>query len=532
MLSTSIVTASLAATTATLTMHHISSCDQCGRPPQGSPGSWCDRKNNTAFEWDGQHIQGPDLGTVGCAVLECNATVFCYKDGVSLYVATDPDVPPCPPTPAPPPPPPPPPTPSGYVWHVPTRSEEGDVNALFQFNGVWHVMSQWAARPKTSVGHAVSTDFLNWARLPDTLASGASGDEQCYDGSASIVKRAGALTPMLMIDGGCGEKGPGGSLCMESYGNGSTGGVTAFPQVRPAGRARASVRASVHVCVGACVHLVQRLPGDVNPMFLFLLPHPNLPPSLLPPPPPPALPTPKDLADPNLTYWKRSAGPTVFIDCQGAGGPSPIIVNPVTGTPELIAIGGGGEVMFQATDETFTAWKHVGKDFLPARGGGGGLWHVLPQLADGCSSSDVTAPWTHVMQLDGNLGDGGATFAMMVVDAASSTVTNLSATYPIDLSNGPRYGQLSTSGGTGKGGGAGDTRTIHTSWLTGADMPDTGTIDNGMLTAFRDLRFDPRVGPAGVGALVQVSVQAQVHGPGDRAGFAVCSHVCCAHASL
>ena len=64
-------------------------------------------------------------------------------------------------------------------------------------------------------------------------ASGAGGDQQCYDGSSSLVTvggpGSGTLTPMLMIDGGCGEKGPGSHGCMESSGNGSTGGVTAFP---------------------------------------------------------------------------------------------------------------------------------------------------------------------------------------------------------------------------------------------------------------------------------------------------------------
>lgn len=85
------------------------------------------------------------------------------------------------------------------------------------------------ARPHTSVGHAVSIDLLHFTRIANVLSSGASGDEQCYDGSASLVVKGGKLTPMLMIDGGCGEKGPGSMGCMESSGNGSTGGVTAFP---------------------------------------------------------------------------------------------------------------------------------------------------------------------------------------------------------------------------------------------------------------------------------------------------------------
>jgi hypothetical protein len=65
----------------------------------------------------------------------------------------------------------------------------------------------------------------------DVLSSGATQDEQCYDGSSSIVTRGptNTTTPMLMIDGGCGKKIAGNKGCMESSGNGSTGGVTAFP---------------------------------------------------------------------------------------------------------------------------------------------------------------------------------------------------------------------------------------------------------------------------------------------------------------
>ena len=47
--------------------------------------------------------------------------------------------------------------------------------------------------------------------------------------SASIVHKGGKTSPMLMIDGGCGHKGSGTHSCMESSGNGSTGGVVAFP---------------------------------------------------------------------------------------------------------------------------------------------------------------------------------------------------------------------------------------------------------------------------------------------------------------
>jgi hypothetical protein len=171
----------LSSSAAVLTMHHVGTCDECGRPPKGSAGSWCELPPNcTTFSWDANHVRGPDLSTPGgCAALPCDTPTFCYEGGYDLWAATSTDQPPCPyhpPTPPPPPPPPPPPY-AGATWHLPTRCEEGDVNALFEWEGTWHLMQQWAARPHTSVGHAVSTDLLRWARLPDVLASGAAGDE-------------------------------------------------------------------------------------------------------------------------------------------------------------------------------------------------------------------------------------------------------------------------------------------------------------------------------------------------------------------
>lgn len=322
------------------------------------------------------------------------------------------------------------------VWHLPARCEEGDVNALFQFGGTWHLMQQWAARPHTSVGHAVSTDLLHWSRLPDVLASGLTADEQCYDGSASLVMRSGVLTPMLMIDGGCGEKGPGARPCMESSGNGSTGGVTAFPD---------------------------------------------------------------DLSDTNLTRWTKTTGPTVFEGCDGSAGPSPIIRNPAKGKPQLIAIHGRGEALFEATSESLTSWTMVEPTFLPARGGGGGLWHALPPAV---GSGPHAAPWSHIMQLDGaGLRDGGASFALLAVDASSSRVANLSSIAALDSGRGVVYGTLSASGGTADGGGGGDPRTLHVSWLASALRPDSSCgpsdVDVGSLTSFRELQFDPTLGPSG-----------------------------------
>eukprot|EP00928_Gymnodinium_smaydae_P086791 TRINITY_DN71218_c0_g1_i1.p1 TRINITY_DN71218_c0_g1~~TRINITY_DN71218_c0_g1_i1.p1 ORF type:complete len:599 (-),score=106.27 TRINITY_DN71218_c0_g1_i1:288-2030(-) len=114
-------------------------------------------------------------------------------------------------------------------FHLPTRCSEGDINAIFQYKGMWHLSHQWRLRPATAVGHQVSQDLLHWTRVADALASGPTADQQCFDGSASLVEKDGVLQPILMIDGGCGMKGPGNQGCMESTGT-DTGGVTAFPE--------------------------------------------------------------------------------------------------------------------------------------------------------------------------------------------------------------------------------------------------------------------------------------------------------------
>lgn len=296
------------------------------------------------------------------------------------------------------------------------------MNSLFQWNGVWHLMQQWHARPHTSVGHAVSGDLLHFERIADVLSSGASGDEQCYDGSSSITSKG----PMLMIDGGCTKKGPGNIGCMESSGN-DTGGVTAFPD---------------------------------------------------------------DLSDRNLTQWTLH-GPTVFTGCDGSAGPSPSWRNAVTGKQQLIAIHGRGEALFEATSEDLTAWKMVDPAFLPARGGGGGLFHLLPPNVAGVPGP---RPFTHMMQVNSDMGDGRPTFALLTVDAASSKAFNLTASVPLDIGQGVAYGQLSNSGGTAAHGSPGDSRTVHVSWLSTANggpcrAPD---VDVGQLTCFRDIRYDPR----------------------------------------
>jgi hypothetical protein len=176
-------------------------------------------------------------------------------------------------------------------------------------------MHQSSLRPHTAVSHSVSKDLLSWERVTDVLQSGATADEQCYDGSASLVTRAGVLSPVLQIDGGCGHKQPGSIGCMESAGNGSTGGVTAFPA---------------------------------------------------------------DLKDPKLENWTKLSGPTVWHGCDKSAGPSPIWKNSHSGLFECIAIHGSDEARFVATDDTLQSWKMADPAFITGHGGGGGLWHELP----------------------------------------------------------------------------------------------------------------------------------------------------------
>ena len=384
--------AAAAAAPPPLTMRHISECTECGRPPQGSAGSWCPVHGfNHAcvpFAFDAGHVKGPPLDAKGCALLPCGAKPHCLLPGrFDLYAVVNASAaPPSPPCPKPPPPPPrpkpplappaPPPT-----WHLPARCEEGDVNALFQWRGTWHLMQQWHARPATSVGHAVSGDLLRFARVPDVLSSGATGDQQCYDGSSSITAKG----PMLMIDGGCGFHTPmkGESSCMESRGV-DTGGVTAFPA---------------------------------------------------------------DLTDPNLTAWTKH-GPTKWKDCEGAAGPSPNWLNPVTGKHELVAINGSrGDALFEATDDTLTSWARKTSDFTPMRGGGGQLWHPLPMAVDAVGASNTSSRFTHIIQIDPR-GSGQPNFVLLHYDFATSVASDF--TKPTALDTGSvAFGQLSNPGGTG-----------------------------------------------------------------------------------
>ena len=99
------------------------------------------------------------------------------------------------------------------------------------------------------------------------------------------------------------------------------------------------------------------------------------------------------------------------------------------------ALGLVGEALFEANSDSLSEWTLVNPRFLPSHGGGGGLWHAMPPIVDPplntsahrVNGEQATA-WSHIMQLDGGgLADGGASFALMKVDSATSKLTSLSA---------------------------------------------------------------------------------------------------------
>jgi len=319
-------------------------------------------------------------------------------------------------------------------WHLPARCMAGDVNALFQFRGVRHLMQQWGPNAVTCVGHAVSTDLLHWTRLPDALTPGTSG-QGCFDGSVTILQRKGVPTPVMMSDGGCGlANASGGNLpCMEFYGDGLTGGVIAFPE---------------------------------------------------------------NLSDPHLSAWTKE--PLIFHGCNGSGGPSPIWQN--GDAYELIAIHNEGEARFVATDESLLQWRMVDPNFIAVRGGGGGLWHELPQNVPGISGPR----WpTHIFQSNAMFGDGVSAFVMGIYDKQTERFMNVSDARLVDVGTTVRYGELSAAS-VGDNVGH-DPRTLHVSWLTGVQPKDAKDCDTGgLLTSFRELQFDPRLPPSG--ALVELPI--------------------------
>jgi len=326
------------------------------------------------------------------------------------------------------------PSSASAYWHLPARCMAGDVNALFQFRGIWHLMQQWGPNAVTCVGHAVSTDLLHWTRLPDALTPGTSG-QGCFDGSVTILKRHGVPTPVMMSDGGCGlaNASAGNQLCMEFYGDGVTGAVIAFPA---------------------------------------------------------------NLSDPHLITWTKE--PLTFHGCNGSSGPSPMWQN--GDAYELIAIHDAGEARFVAVDDSLLQWKMVDPSFIAVRGGGGGLWHELPQNVPGTTGSR----WpTHIFQSNGMFGDSLPAFVMGIYDMQTERFMNVTADRLVDIGSNVRYGELSAAPADSNGGD--DPRTLHVSWLTIVQPKDTKDCDTGgLLTSIRELQFDPRLPPSG--ALVEVPI--------------------------
>jgi hypothetical protein len=107
-----------------------------------------------------------------------------------------------------------------------------DVNAVFQYHGLWHIMHQcdggdsgvpcgggWEGPtkhpdPRTqgyfhSWGHVVSKDLVRWKRLADALAPNSTNFEHGADCDGSVSFPAG-VGPVMMYGPGCGYRGPDG----------------------------------------------------------------------------------------------------------------------------------------------------------------------------------------------------------------------------------------------------------------------------------------------------------------------------------
>ncbi len=411
-------------------------------------------------------------------------------------------------------------------WHLPagTHLSAGDVNALFFWRGVWHLMSQWemevpntypgktpATLPVVGWAHRVSTDLLRWAHIEPALVPGPPSTtmEGCYDGSVSMVYRDGRLVPMLMADGACGElpdpeanpkTRPPGKGCVESFGN-TSGGTLAFAA---------------------------------------------------------------DLDDANLTKWVKD-GPLVFDECGPRGGPS--AVWQVAGDPgggsgrwNMLMLGNEShEWRYETTDPEFKRWTLADANFLPAEAGSvrwpylaaaarssyimtmqrvilliwrqGNQWHPLPRSVEGCE--EARRPHTHVYQAGyGRHSDGlpryvsyqsassalscarpdqlvallWAAFVcqlqvMGTYDEATQTFSNATVARLLDIGAGVMFGSFGDDP-TGN-------RTLHISQMNDvpavkrpeplSPYPDPpkkpgGRIHcNNRLTSIREVRYDPRI---------------------------------------
>jgi hypothetical protein len=348
-----------------LVMHHVSSCNQCGKSPQGKPGSWCNDPNCTAFRFDAAHLSGPDVAAIGCAALGANPRTFCLGGGGAIYAATAGPVPcpggPCPPAPPAPRPPPPPP-PRKLAFHLAATRGANDVNAIFGYKGVAHMFHQggggWL--------HYVSDDFTSWSELPTIIPPGG------WDGSLTLLRQPnGSVAPLILYDctsiKGCK---PAGDDDNDDESGGGAGG-------------------SGNSIVGM---------GD---------------------PPIVGVARPVDPSDPNLTSWVKDARNPIYI----AGSPSTYsgpsnIWRRQDGKYDFVMILGHTTGLFQSSDPTMHNWTLVNPKFFPKRGGGGGQFFPLPAPGGGPSG------FTHMLQADFE-SDGTEFMAVGTYDEATESITNV-----------------------------------------------------------------------------------------------------------
>jgi sucrose-6-phosphate hydrolase SacC (GH32 family) len=205
-----------------------------------------------------------------------------------------------------------------------------DVNALFSYGGLAHVMNQrqteQSAQGKAGFSHLVSRDWVRWERLPNALAAGS------YDGSATVVPGG---SPVIMFD--CATK-----IC--PVGSNLASNTTAITRS-------------------------QQHPDDIPVIGVA---------------------RPANLSDPTLREWITASDNPIDIDIPGEFvGPSKLWHN--SSGVAFMAMNAGNSVigLFSSTDPQLHAWRLENPKFFATGGGGAVVFLPLPSTISGDSFADV-----------------------------------------------------------------------------------------------------------------------------------------------
>jgi sucrose-6-phosphate hydrolase SacC (GH32 family) len=206
-----------------------------------------------------------------------------------------------------------------------------DVNALFSYGGLAHVMNQrqieQSAEGKAGFSHLVSRDWVRWQRLPNALAAGS------YDGSATVVPGSG---PVIMFD--CATKicPSGSNIPSSSVGATSVDSGTAD---------------------------VQQHPDDIPVMGVA---------------------RPANLSDPTLREWVTAAANPIVIDVPGEYvGPSKLWHN--SSGAAFMTMNAHNSVigLFSSVDPQLHHWHLEDPEWFATGGGGAVVFLPLPATVSG-----------------------------------------------------------------------------------------------------------------------------------------------------